>query len=513
MDEEQTGLTSPIAGGLRGIRRSVSSNVFRPRMFNQQPDQKTTTLLTENSLSLQRISNQLENIGGQVSSLSLSLSAVKDNLAISDQIEKNREREKQRRDAILAEQGLREGKEGQIEKKIQNALLAPVRTIAKKTQDILSRVGTFLLTIAAGWLTDKVLRFFTLKTQGNAEAMRKFKIEFLSNLLFFGGTLALFKGGLGKILLGLKNIGAIVLKIGVSGILTRGFKSALSFVRNTLSLFRNFVLGGGKFIAQKIGFFKKASNLLGNLAVGLGLGDFATRLKPLKRVRSFGRLLGQNISNIPVVGPLLRRIPIINTLLFGAEFFDRKNKEQTNLQAGVGAGTNLLGFLAAFKLGAIATKSIISFAKAGGLLGTFLFPGGGTVTGAVIGGLIGLVASFILPGMFSNIADKITGVNKDKKENKQNENDNMGDSSNVSSNNGDVSNVNPVNFSSDRANSISNIDNSPIIETINLDAFVNPNKKEIASSSRIAAKKDLNISAGDNANNNVIEAEAQFSLV
>ena len=180
MDEEQT-LASPLAGSIRGIRRSVSSNVFRPRVFNQQPqqDQKTTSLLTENSLSLQRVSNQLESITTQVSALGKSLVGIRENLAISDQIDRNRERERQKREAILAEQGLREGKEGEIEKKIQRALLSPVRTIAKKAQGILSRIGTFLLTIAGGWLTDKVLRFFSLKTEGNAEAMKKFKIEFV----------------------------------------------------------------------------------------------------------------------------------------------------------------------------------------------------------------------------------------------------------------------------------------------------------------------------------------------
>ena len=165
MDEEQT-LGSPIAGSLRGIRRSVSSNVFRPRIFNQpQPDQKTTSLLTENSLSLQRVSSQLESIQNQVSSLAVSLSTIKNNLAISDQLDKNREREKQRREAILAEQGLREGKEGELEKKIQGALLSPVKFIARKTQGILSRLGNFLLAIAGGWLTDKVLRFFTEVTK------------------------------------------------------------------------------------------------------------------------------------------------------------------------------------------------------------------------------------------------------------------------------------------------------------------------------------------------------------
>ena len=46
MDEEQ-GLQSPIAGGIRGIRRSVSSSVFTGRAVPPpvQPDPQTTSLL------------------------------------------------------------------------------------------------------------------------------------------------------------------------------------------------------------------------------------------------------------------------------------------------------------------------------------------------------------------------------------------------------------------------------------------------------------------------------------
>ena len=46
MDEEQ-GLASPIAGGFRGIRRTVSSSVFGGRQapVQLQPDPQTTNLL------------------------------------------------------------------------------------------------------------------------------------------------------------------------------------------------------------------------------------------------------------------------------------------------------------------------------------------------------------------------------------------------------------------------------------------------------------------------------------
>ena len=93
MDEEQ-GLASPLAGGLRGIRRSISSNVFgggRRQTVQAQPDTITTNLLQQNSLSLENISTQLNNISAQVSGLNGSLLSIKENLAVSDQLERQRE--------------------------------------------------------------------------------------------------------------------------------------------------------------------------------------------------------------------------------------------------------------------------------------------------------------------------------------------------------------------------------------------------------------------------------------
>ena len=137
MDEEQ-GLASPIAGGLRGIRRSVSSSIFTGRAVPPPaPDPQVTSLLNQNSLTLTSVSSQLSNISDQVRGLNNSLLLIKDNLDLNDQLERRREQEKARRDAILAEQALREGKESDLEKKIQFALLTPVRKVSNFAQGIL----------------------------------------------------------------------------------------------------------------------------------------------------------------------------------------------------------------------------------------------------------------------------------------------------------------------------------------------------------------------------------------
>ena len=535
MDEEQQTLGSPIAGSLQGIRRSVSSDVFRSRVPTPaQPDPQVTSLLTQNSLGLQGVSRQLETINGQVTSLSGSLTAIKENLALSDQLERQRERENQRREAILAEQGLREGKERQIESKIQRALLSPVRAIAQRTQGILERLGRFLLIIAGGWLTDKVLRFFTLKTQGNADAMKKFKIEFLSSLLFFGGTLLLFKGGLGKILLGLKAIGATVLKIGVSGILTIGFKSALAFVRNTLDKFRRFIAGGGKVIAKQASRVSKMAGYFRNTAftkflvdAGVSFGNFLTTKLPKmlgfkKALPGAGFFKGARnfLNKIPYVNT------IVNTLFLGADFLDRKNKGQTNVQAGLGAVAETGGFIASGALGM----------KIGALIGSAIFPGAGTLAGGLIGAVLSIVAAQYLPGLFGGVMDRLTGANKAKPPTDTSDATNAEDSKGkpirnkrgriigyekvvtaddgiqvVSS--GDIMNtITPTNNGMEKSIAVSNINNNPEITTISMNAFKKQQNKEIATSSKQNVKPSLNISADDKSNNYIAIAEAEFNM-
>ena len=143
---------SPLAGGIRAVRRNISSSFFgAPRQ--SQADPVTTDLLQQQSLSLTSISQQLQTVSGQISRFDASLQGVKENLAISDQLERQREAAKQNRERILAEQGLREGKESALENKIQAALTQPLQRVGVKTQGVLGRLQNFFLILAGGWLT------------------------------------------------------------------------------------------------------------------------------------------------------------------------------------------------------------------------------------------------------------------------------------------------------------------------------------------------------------------------
>ena len=239
MDEEQ-GLVSPIAGGIRGIRRSVSSSIFTGRAVPPpaQPDPQTTSLLSQNSLSLTNVSSQLSSISAQIGQLNGSLETIKQNLAISDQLDRQREAAKQKREAILAEQGLREGKESELERKIQTALLSPVRRVATFARGILSRLGEFLFILTAGWLTDKVLSFIRLSSEGNVDKLNEFKRKFLFDLAILGGIGLTLTIGLSKLVATIGSIAGLALKFAFSTLLVAPFKAALNFIRFNIDNFR-----------------------------------------------------------------------------------------------------------------------------------------------------------------------------------------------------------------------------------------------------------------------------------
>ena len=165
---------SPLSGGIRAVRRNISSSFLgAPRQA--QADPVTTSLLQQQSLQLTSVSGQLQNISRQVSVLDFNLKAVKENLALNEQLEKQREAAKQNRERILAEQGLREGKESELEKKIQSSLTQPVQRIGIKTQGILSSLTNFLFTLAGGWLTITGIDLLQALSEGNVDKINRLK--------------------------------------------------------------------------------------------------------------------------------------------------------------------------------------------------------------------------------------------------------------------------------------------------------------------------------------------------
>ena len=407
MDEDQKTLGSPIAGGLRGIRRSISSNVLtgRGRLVGGG-DNVSANLITSNSLALGSVSNQLSSVNQQVTSINASLTAIKDNLALSDEIERKRQREKERREAILAEQGLRDGKESQLEKRIQFALLSPVRRVANFTKGILTRLGDFLLILAGGWLTEKALQFIKLTSEKNIEGLKKFKERLLKDLLFIGGIVLATTVAFGKIFALTKLLGALALKITVAGALTQAFLGLGSFITFNVRRFIDILTGGMGNISggpdQGVGFLDVLfygqflvpilrplknflSKALGKMPGGGFLrgiyssGASGTFTNPLGGMSVFGKKIPREIK-WPQAGKFLKRFRLIAAAL---SLF---NDSMSMIAAGFKPYQAILVAIArtAAKLGMFAAYSVLVSQTLGGV-----FAGVGAIAGAIAGGVGG----------------------------------------------------------------------------------------------------------------------------
>jgi len=432
MDEEQ-GLQSPLAGGLRGIRRSVSSSVFTGRAVPPpvRGDNISNNLISQNSLALSNVSMQLGGIADQVRSVNSSLAIIKDNLAISDELEKKKEFEKRKREAQLAEQGLREGKESELEKKIQFALLAPVRRVSQVARGILSRLGESLLYLAGGWLTSQALKFLQLNSEGNVEALKKFKDRFLKDLLIIGGIFLAATVGLGKVFALVKGLGALLTRVTFSGFLLNSFKGLGAFILSNVGKFINFIKSG---VGRILGF-------------GLGRGFNPNLLIPgavffEKRIRKFlektpliGRFFKQKV---PVTtsskGVVSTRTGIFgkilgNSLILLLETLNAFSQKQLLIAAGleplqaiITSFARAVGQFALFTGFVKATSLAVGgiFAGVGALLGS-IFPGIGTAIGAAkgftvgkaVGGVLGTLA-FFFPEKTKQLTGGLVDIQKFK---------------------------------------------------------------------------------------------------
>ena len=410
MDEEQ-GLQSPIAGGLRGIRRSVSSGIFGGRQapVQTQPDSQTTNLLTQNSLALNNVSSQLTNISQQVSGLNGSLAAIQENLAVSDTLQRQREAAKQNREAILAEQGLREGKESQIESRIQSALTFPVRRLAQKTQFGLARLTDFFLILAGGWLTNTVVKMINASSDNNTDLFNELKNTLQKQLLIIGGTMVAINLGFKLLLNGIGALAGSALRLGRGGLLQVPFRSIISGLKfGTLFYLNNKLMPktGNDVIdaitqglGTAISFFAlgKIQDKIGKLLGVAGKETTETVIEEgAKKTIKTGAKLGFKGLLKKIAAPFKGKGGFIGSFLIDYLIF---GEDLDKALAGAA------GFVAGAKIGA----------KIGAAIGAFV-GGIGAVPGAFIGGLIGgFLGPDIFKGIYSGIK-RLFGfkVNKDE---------------------------------------------------------------------------------------------------
>ena len=548
MDEEQ-GLASPIAGGLRGIRRSVSSSIFTSRAVppQAQGDTISQNLISKNSLTLESVSGQLSGITQQVSSINNSLEAIKNNLQVSDALERQRQAAKERREAILAEQGLREGKESELEKRIQFALLTPVRRVKQVAQGILSRLTDAFLFLAGGWLVNTTLTFLRLNAEGNEEELKKFKDKLVGSLIIMGGITLAATIAFGKLLALTNRFTRTLLLVVSTNFIKRPFELLFNFIGVNLNKFKNMLrLGIVGLVDNVKNVDPKAaaqatrdSKILSRSAAATG-GVVATQAFFPNKIRQFNNIF-RNMFGKPIVTKEMAAATaskatkvgafsrlgqfggkLINTftkLLYVVEgvfdFADYKKRGNSNFQAFIGSLTRGVTKYLAFGAGM----------KTGALIGGFL----GGPPGALIGGLLGGIGVSLFGGdeaaanFVGGGVDSITGANQNVEgDTSMNNNSASGNIEGTNTSNNDNIMARPVSY--DSVSGIvpfklrdENLDQklalNEEVEVINLPLQRNSTPQTGTSGpSKVGAVKVPKFSTSDYANNYVIVAESLFNV-
>ena len=239
---------SPLAGGINAVRRNVSSSFLGAPRQNQA-DPVTTSLLQQQSLSITTVSQQLSSISGTLGFVNTNLKGIQENLSVSDTLERQREAAKQNRERILAEQGLREGKESQLENKIQQSLSQPLQRIGQKTQNTLGSLTKFLFTLAGGWLTITGIDLLQSMAEGNVDKINKLKTRFIGGLTIIAGSLTAITLGIKNTIGLIGNFAGLVARTAFGGLLKVGLKGVqvllAGLVKNAALLGGGFFAGGG----------------------------------------------------------------------------------------------------------------------------------------------------------------------------------------------------------------------------------------------------------------------------
>jgi len=281
-------IQSPVAGSIRGIRRNVSSGVFTGRPVAPSNDTISDNIIAQNSLSLNAVSQTLNNISTQVNQLTLSLGIIRSNLAVQSKLDADREAAEADRTRKSILQGRREGKEGIIEKTMQNALISPIRTLGKKAQFSLGKLANFFTILLTGWIGDKVIKAFRFLSSGNKAALAKLARDILGSLALLGGILLSFKLAFKGLLLTLGVIGLRIGRFGRTGVFTGPIRAlgnmltraSIAFLRGLKNPFRG-VPFLGRFGSASIGKPTTTSLVAGATgATGLSLGIDALTGKP-----------------------------------------------------------------------------------------------------------------------------------------------------------------------------------------------------------------------------------------
>jgi hypothetical protein len=236
MAEQVTPLTgSPLSQESRQVvarNTSVSGQAIRgSNLLSATPpndvEVKNLQSLLQNQPLLTEIRSGIFGIREDINKLNGGLISIATLLQQDAVSEERNLRAKQESERRLAEEQIRLGKENEIEKKINAAIVAPVERIAPKVQGLFGNVLQSLGYLFGGWLTNQVIEYIQEEGKGNTERLTEIKNNIIKNLTIAGGILLSVKFGFSLLRRSLFGITR-----GVVGLLGRAVAAPFNMVQN-----------------------------------------------------------------------------------------------------------------------------------------------------------------------------------------------------------------------------------------------------------------------------------------
>ena len=366
-------IQSPLARSLQGglIQSRVSGGVFGGGGIGgvgagNVDEDGNKKILENNQSTLFDIASGINGIRIQISALNDSLNSIAQKISNDTTLESVMAAADADYQRKLQERQVRVGQESALESKIQAALTKPVVALQNKVSSVFGNVGKALQTLFLGWFLNQGLDALQAAEQGNKEKLISIRNEVLKALAFIvagGGVLSIIKAAIAGVTRSILGLSARIATFVISGLFIKPFQMVIDAIKGMW----NKVTGARPPTAPpKPGEVKPGEVKPGEVKPG--------EVKP-GEVKPKGRF---------GMGGLL------NVAFGGFDFLQRKSEGQTNLQAGAGSVSSVVGSEVGATTGA----------RIGSAFGPW---------GALAGGLLGGVGGWMFGGGASDIA---TGANK-----------------------------------------------------------------------------------------------------
>lgn len=331
---------SPLAGPIVNINaRTVSRSVISGGGGGAAGDTETSAIVKKQSTDItlvnknigvlaKRQSEAIASFQQAIGTLTQGLNTIRvtvqdlgnrlnvtNNLLVADtKLEQQKDLQEQKQEKVLAEQGARAGKESLLERKIQSALLAPVRFVAAQTQSVLERLKKFFTTLLLGWLTNQLIETLKANAQGNKTKLQQIFDAVVSALNFAGRGLLLINRTFGAITRTIFGVTKFVAKL-TAGVIEGLFKGIWNLGKVVTNGAKS-ALGIGTKAATKAGTEVATKAVAkGGLRFGLGaipflgaIPDFAFAgidlMQGKTEAAAYGGLAGLAQLSTPFTGPV-----------------------------------------------------------------------------------------------------------------------------------------------------------------------------------------------------------------